>query len=148
MKDQDTDPRLYPARPLIAVSIALFRDDLVLLIKRAKPPFENMFSFPGGLVETGELLQDAARRELWEELEMKAGELTFNRHLEMVERDAAGRVKRHFVVASFAGRWASGDGRMSDEVSEILWTRTPDLSGLLLTPGLVGVIASARRLSI
>jgi len=147
LKAQD-DPRLYPGVPLLAVSIALFRGDAVLLIKRAKPPLEGMFSLPGGLVEAGELLHDALRRELWEEVEMKAGELTFNRHLEMVERDTEGRVKRHFVVATFAGRWVSGDGRMNNEVSEMLWTGQSGLSGLALTPGLAGVLASARQLPI
>jgi ADP-ribose pyrophosphatase YjhB (NUDIX family) len=144
----DPDPRLYPALPLLAVSVALFRDDMVLLIKRAKPPLANYFSLPGGLVEKGELLEDAARRELWEEVEMRAGVLRFNRHAEMIERDAAGGIKRHFVVASFVGSWESGAGRLSDEVSEIVWATQARLKELVLTPGLVKVIAAARRISL
>jgi 8-oxo-dGTP diphosphatase len=142
------DARLYPACPLLAVSIALFRDGEVLLIKRAKPPLENLFTLPGGLVECGELLEEAARRELWEEVEMKAGPLTFNRHVEMIERDAQSHVRRHYLIASFTGAWASGEGRMNEEVSEILWTTVEALGNLPLTPNLAYVIESAKALPV
>jgi ADP-ribose pyrophosphatase YjhB (NUDIX family) len=146
LTQKESDPRLYPAFPLIGVSIALFKADTVLLVKRAKPPLENYFSLPGGLVERGELLEDAARRELWEEVEMKAGPLTFNRHAEMIDRDAEGGIRRHFVVASFAGLWEAGAGCMNDEVKDIVWATQARLKELVLTPGLVKVIAGARQI--
>jgi 8-oxo-dGTP diphosphatase len=148
LTSNSADARLYPAVPLLAVSVALFRDGEVLLIKRAKKPFENLFTLPGGLVECGELLEDAARRELWEEVEMKAGPLTFNRHVEMIERDADSNVRRHYVIASFAGAWVSGEGRMNEEVAEILWTAAQALGNLPLTPNLAYVIESAKALPI
>jgi ADP-ribose pyrophosphatase YjhB (NUDIX family) len=131
---------------LLGVSIALFRENKVLLIKRAKPPFEHHYSLPGGLVEAGEILEDAARRELKEEVGMDAGPLFFNQHAEMIERDADGAIKRHYVVASFTGLWVAGDGRMNEEVSEILWTEPLALTALPLTPGLTGVIEAAQRI--
>jgi len=140
------DARLYPPFPLLAVSIALFRNDELLLIKRAKPPLEGLFSLPGGLVEGGELLEEAARRELWEEVEMEAGPLIFNQHAEMIERDLGGSVKRHFVIANFTGAWASGAGRMNDEVSEILWTTADQAGNLPLTPNLAEMITKAKAL--
>lgn len=146
MTQTKEDGRRYPAFPLLAVSIALFRDDEVLLVKRARPPLENLFSLPGGLVECGELLEEAARRELWEEVEMKAGPLTFNRHVEMIEHDTEARVKRHFVIASFVGAWASGSGRMNEEIGEILWTPAEAIGNLPLTPRLAYVIESAKAL--
>jgi 8-oxo-dGTP diphosphatase len=39
----------------------------VLLIQRQNPPFAGRWAIPGGFVEPHEPLQDAARRELWEE---------------------------------------------------------------------------------
>jgi 8-oxo-dGTP diphosphatase len=140
------DGRLYPAYPLLAVSIALFRDDEVLLIKRAKPPLEGLFSLPGGLVECGERLEEAARRELWEEVQMKAGPLNFNQHVEIVEHDSEMRVKRHFVIANFTGTWVSGEGHMNEEVGEILWSAIEALRNLPLTPNLAYVIARAQAL--
>jgi len=50
-----------------AVSVALVRGDRVLLVKRALPPSQGLYAFPGGKVEAGETLEQAARRELMEE---------------------------------------------------------------------------------
>ncbi len=146
MTQPGQDARLYPALPLLGVSIALFRSGEVLLIKRAKPPYENLFSLPGGLVERGERLEEAARRELWEEVEMRAGALRFNQHVEMIERDQDGAVRRHFVIATFTGLWSSGEGSLNDEVSEIVWTPPQRITTLSLTPGLAGVIQTAQSL--
>lgn len=39
----------------------------VLLIKRGRPPFKDMYALPGGFVNSDESVDDAARRELQEE---------------------------------------------------------------------------------
>jgi 8-oxo-dGTP diphosphatase len=58
-------------RPLLTVDVivAVLRGDRhkVLLIKRNRLPFEGCWALPGGFVEPNELLETAARRELWEE---------------------------------------------------------------------------------
>jgi len=58
-------------RPALTVDIVLFyhhEDSLeVLLIKRAREPFEGHWAFPGGFVDKDESLEDAAARELLEE---------------------------------------------------------------------------------
>ena len=59
--------RLYPARPIIAASIAVFREGKVLLAARKETAANPIYSLPGGLVETGETLREAALRELREE---------------------------------------------------------------------------------
>lgn len=60
----------YP-RPALTVDIVLFHctqeDVEVLLIKRARQPFEGQWAFPGGFVDEDESLEDAASRELLEE---------------------------------------------------------------------------------
>ncbi len=147
MSDSLTDPRLYPAFPLVGVSIALFRHNQVLLIKRAKPPYQDYYSLPGGLVEAGELLEEAARRELWEEVAMKAGPLHFNRHLELIERDEDQRIKRHYLVASFAAAWSEGEGQANEEVGEKIWRPVHQATfDLPLTPGLAAVLTAAQSI--
>jgi len=146
MTVQPADLRLYPAFPLIGVSVSLFRDGKVLLIKRAKSPFLDHYSLPGGLVEIGESLEEAVRRELMEETALACGALTFNRHIEISERDPEGRVKRHYIVASFAGLWSEGQGQTTDEVSELLWTEPGSHIGALpTTPFLADVVENACR---
>ena len=82
-------PRLYPAAPILAVSLAVFRAGKVLLATRTRAPFAGAFSLPGGGVEAGETLIEAALRELREEVAVEARVIAFNRHVESIERDEA-----------------------------------------------------------
>ncbi len=140
-------PRLYPAYPFLAVSIAVFRAGKVLLATRTRPPFAGAFSLPGGLVETGESLAEAALRELDEEVAVKARIIGFNRHVESIERDAEGRIRRHFVIASFVGEWIAGDGAPGPEAGEILWAEPTQLAALPCTPHTADVVADAAVLA-
>ena len=114
-------PRDYPAAPILSVSLAVFRAGRVLLATRTRPPFVGQFSLPGGGVEAGETLIDAALRELREEVAVEARVIAFNRHVESIERDAAGAIRRHFVIASFAAEWIAGEGTPGPEAGEIIW---------------------------
>jgi ADP-ribose pyrophosphatase YjhB (NUDIX family) len=59
-------------REMPAVSVAVVRGDRVLLVKRARPPSQGLYAFPGGKVEDDETLEQAARRELFEETGLEA----------------------------------------------------------------------------
>lgn len=137
------DDRLYPARPILAASVAVLRDGRVLLARRAKPPGAGRFSLPGGLVEPGETLAEAALRELVEETGVTARIVDFNRHVEVIERDDAGAVRRHFVVASFVGLWLSGEGVVGPEASEIVWAAPDEVAALPVTDQLAAVLEGA-----
>ncbi len=139
-------PRHYPAYPMVAVSIAVFRSGKVLLATRTRPPFAGAFSLPGGLVEAGETMTEAALRELAEEVSVTARILAFNRHIESIECDAGGRIKRHFVIASFVGEWIAGDGATGPEAGEIIWTAPRQLSKLYCTPHTAEVVAGAAAI--
>ncbi len=138
--------RLYPAFPFLAVSIAVFRAGRVLLATRTRPPFTGAFSLPGGLVEAGETLMEAALRELREEVEVEARIVAFNRHVESIERDETGKIKRHFVIASFVGEWIAGEGTPGPEAGKIVWAEPSGLSKLDCTPQTADVVASAATI--
>jgi hypothetical protein len=55
-----TSDRFYPSRPVLAASVAVLREGRILLAARGKPPSEGLFSLPGGMVEVGEALAEAA----------------------------------------------------------------------------------------
>jgi 8-oxo-dGTP diphosphatase len=139
-------PREYPAAPILAVSLAVFRAGKVLLATRTRAPFTGAFSLPGGVVETGETLTDAALRELREEVAVEARIIGFNRHVESIELDGAGAIRRHFVIASFVGEWIAGEGTPGPEAGEILWTEPAGLNLLHCTPQTADVVASAAAI--
>lgn len=132
--------------PLIGVSIAVFRGPRVLLASRTKPPFKGAFSLPGGLVEWGESLFEAALRELDEEVQVKAKIIGFNRHVEMIEMGEGGKIKTHYIVASFTGEWISGDGTPGPEAAEILWADPFAVGSLVCTPDLGSIVQAAARM--
>ncbi|WP_374547868.1 NUDIX hydrolase [Rhodoblastus sp.] len=138
--------RLYPAQPALAVSVAVFREGKVLLASRAEEPYRRLFTLPGGLVEVGETVEAAALRELREETGVLARLVGFNRMVEHIARDDAGRVERHYVILSFAARWIAGEGEPSPEAAEILWRAPGDYEGLSLTPMLSHIVADAMRI--
>lgn len=146
MTQSDPDNRDYPARPILCASAAVFRDGRVLLGARRNPPYDAMFSLPGGLVETGESLEAAALRELAEETGVVAQIVAFNGWREVIGRDEAGRVKRHYVIASFAAQWISGEGEAGEELGRLIWADEAQARDLPLTEGLPALLASARAL--
>jgi 8-oxo-dGTP diphosphatase len=139
------DDRLYPARPILAVSVAVFREGRVLVGRRARPPMAGRFSLPGGVVELGETLIEAAKRERLEEVGVEAEIVAFNRHVEPILREG-GRVRTHFVIASFVGRWRRGEARVSKETDAVAWIEPEACASLLTTPELGEILECARRI--
>ena len=138
-----SDPRLDPARPLLAASLAVFRGDRVLLAQRVAAPLAGRYSLPGGLVEPGESLADAALREVHEEVGVEARIVGFNRHVEVIERDAAGLVRRHYVIASFVGLWVAGEASPGPEAAAVVWARRDEVAGLPVTEHLLPLLDAA-----
>ena len=69
--------REFPELPLVGVGSIIIEDDRVLLVKRAHPPIQGQWSIPGGVLEVGEMVREAAVREAREEtgLIVEPGEL-------------------------------------------------------------------------
>ena len=128
--------------------MAVFRDDRVLLARRAMPPLIGRFSLPGGVVEAGEHLAEAALRELQEEVGIVARITAFNRHVEIIERDAADTVRRHYVIASFVGDWLSGEGTVGAEADAVVWATLREAAALPITDHLLPVLESAWAMSL
>lgn len=138
--------RLYPARPVLAASVAVFRDGRVLLAQRGRAPLVGLWSLPGGGVELGETLEDAALRELREEVGVEAEIIGFNRHVEAIERDGEGRVRAHFVIASFVARWVAGEPRTGDEAAAVAWVDPLAPGERAMTRSLPQVLRGARAI--
>jgi 8-oxo-dGTP diphosphatase len=138
-----SDPRAYPDRPILAASAAIIRDGLVFIARRARGPALGVWTMPGGMVEAGETLSAALIREILEETSMTIEPVTLAGHREVVVRDEAGRVSRHFVILCFASRWVKGETVLNDELDEFRWVRPTELGDLKTTEGLDEIVAAA-----
>ena len=140
------DERTYPQRPFLAVSAAIFRNGKVLVVRRARKPALNLYTLPGGAVEAGETLVEAAIREVREETSLSIEPVALAGHREVIARDDEGKVERHFVILSFASRWLAGEPVLSDELDDSRWVDPSELGNYRATDGLAEIVTTAATL--
>lgn len=128
--------------PLLCVSVACWRGDEVLLAKRGKAPSLGLWSLPGGHVELGERLADAALRELAEETAVVAEIEGLSTTLDIIRQDDRGAVAKHYVIAVFRARWLSGEAVAGDDAAAVQWRRIDALSDLEMTTGTADLLAT------
>src|SRR5579862_4194484 len=101
--------REYPECPLVGVGAVIAEKDRVVLVKRGHAPLLGEWSIPGGMLEVGETLRQAAVREVLEEtgLRVEVGELlgVFDR----IVRDDNERTLYHYVLIDFLCRRIVGE---------------------------------------
>ena len=133
---------LQPSHPQLAVSAVIFREQRILLVRRARSPGKGFYSLPGGRVEFGETLYAALHREVDEETALRIEIVDLAGWREVVPGTTGGG---HYLIMSFAARWTAGEVVLNDELDDFRWLAPDGLSDLKLTDGLQEVIQSARR---
>jgi 8-oxo-dGTP diphosphatase len=133
---------VQPRHPQLAVSGAIFRDDKVLLVRRARSPAKGFYSLPGGRVEFGESLHAALHREVDEETGLRIEIVGLAGWREVLPTTGGG----HYLIMSFAARWAAREVVLNDEHDDFRWLSPDGLGDLKLTGGLKDVVQAARRL--
>src|SRR5688500_1202795 len=119
--------REYPAHPVVGVGAVVVRDGRALIVRRAHEPRKGEWSLPGGLLDLGESLADAAHREVREEtgLDVEIGPIieTFDR----VHRDAEGRIRYHFVIVDFVCWSQTGAPIAASDADAVAWVAVDQL---------------------
>jgi len=125
--------RDYPQAPIVAVGAIILADDRIVLVQRDKEPSRGLWTFPGGAVELGEPIRDAAGREALEEtgLEIEVGEVATV--IDAVVRDPDRAVHYHYVIVDFYARPVGGALSPSSDVSDVRWATLADVETLPMT---------------
>lgn len=85
-------------RPITATISAVVQAGTVLLVRRANPPDAGRWGFPGGKIETGETIRQAAVRELYEETGLQATAGRIFTAVDVFDRDQDNKLRQHFVL--------------------------------------------------
>jgi ADP-ribose pyrophosphatase YjhB (NUDIX family) len=141
-----TDNRRYPARPLLGVGAVVLKDGHVLLIERGQEPLKGWWTLPGGLVEVGERLECAIRREVLEETGLEVRPVDTAAIFERIMPDVEGNTEYHYVIVDYLCELAGGTLQPASDVSDAQWVPLDRLEHVHMAPGTPPVIERAVRM--
>jgi 8-oxo-dGTP diphosphatase len=142
MMDQITIGGAYPDLPRVAVGAVVFKDNKVLLVKRAKHPARGLWAIPGGKVELGETLQQAAQREILEETGITILSKNPIYTFDVIEKDENNQIRFHYVIVDLVADYISGQPIPGDDAEEVRWVSSLELKNLDVNPGTLKVLDS------
>ena len=130
---------------MLGVGALIINDKRILLVERGKPPLVGYWSLPGGLVETGERLEDALAREVVEETGLRVTADSIATVFERIMPDASGACEYHYVLIDFFCTVTGGELRPGDDSKRAEWFEIDGLNDVLLTDGTRAVIQTACK---
>lgn len=136
--------RSYPDRPFLGVSCAVWHRDKVLLVQRGRPPRENAWAFPGGLVEIGECCREAVCREIQEETGLVIADPLFVELKDIIEADPEGAIRHHFVLAVYAAIVDTDEVVAADDAKAAMWIQPDEISDHDVLPGIADSVRRSR----
>lgn len=139
--------REYPDYPRVGVGAVVLHGSRVLLVRRGGQPATGKWSLPGGLVELGETTADAVRREIREECGIDIRVVDLAGVLDRVTRDAAGRVRYHYVLVDYLAYPESEAVVAGTDAAECRWVEIERVGELDVTDGLMDMIRRAQALA-
>lgn len=115
--------RLYPKYAIAAVGCVLVKNNSILLIKRGYAPRPGVWAVPGGAIEAGETIDEAAKRELEEETGIVAEPLGIIGVFNAITRDELGKVQYHYVIIDvlFDSNTIKGNLRAGGDAIDVAW---------------------------
>lgn len=120
-----------------AVSVAVMRNATILLVRRGRAPSKGLYAFPGGRVEADETLEQAARRELFEETGVEVSALAPLRDILIDSRNDGGSLYRLTV---FGARHLKGEPVAADDADEAAFFSLAEIEKLPLTDSTLEIV--------
>jgi ADP-ribose pyrophosphatase YjhB (NUDIX family) len=119
----------------------------VLLVRRGRAPGAGRWSLPGGVVELGEPLEAAVQREVAEECGLAIRVHGLVGVVDRIVRDAAGRVRYHYILLDYLASPAGGHPRPGSDALAVRWCDPGELGGLELTEGVETMLHRALAMN-
>ena len=139
--------REYAGHPMVGGGGIVLNDGTVLLGKRGKQPGYGKWSIPGGMVELGETLSEAIKREVLEECGIEIELADVVAVLERVIRREDEKVRYHYVLVDFLGYWKGGDLQPASDILEARWADPAEMETLEMTERTQQVVYEVMGLS-
>ncbi|CAI2935548.1 NUDIX hydrolase [Aminobacter niigataensis] len=128
---------MIDAKIVPAVSVAVLRDRSIMLVRRGRAPSKGLYAFPGGRVESGETLEDAARRELMEETGIEVGTLVPLREILIDSRAEGASV---YLLTVFGARHVRSEPVAADDADEAAFFSLAEIERLPLTDSTLEIV--------
>ena len=133
--------------PRMAVSCVVRRRERYLLVRRGSNGANaGDYAFPGGKVEIGERLIDAALRELREETGLTGRNARFYKLYDLINTDTHGKTSSHYVLAVHQAEVDDGDVAVAgDDAVALGWFAMPEIRHLQVPPSVLECLDHLER---
>jgi ADP-ribose pyrophosphatase YjhB (NUDIX family) len=128
---------------VLGVGALVVENGRILLVERGREPLKGYWSLPGGVVEAGERLEYATRREVLEETGLEVEIVCLVEVFERIMPDCDDRPEYHYVLMDYLCRVTGGTLCAADDASGARWFAPEEMEGLKITEGTPAVIAKA-----
>ncbi|MCA1554931.1 MAG: NUDIX hydrolase [Chloroflexi bacterium] len=144
-------PREYPEFPIPSVGVLVVHDGRALLVQRGNEPSRGRWTIPGGVVEVGETIHEAGKRELREECGIEVEIVRPLQLFEVITRDPstgsgqAGRVRFHYIIHDMLGTYVGGELMHAADAMDARWFSIDDLSAFDVLPDVAALVREVLR---
>jgi ADP-ribose pyrophosphatase YjhB (NUDIX family) len=128
--------REYPEKPIVGIGVLIQKNSHYLLIRRASNPDRGLWTVPGGLIEVGERVADAAIREVLEETGLVVKLKERIGVIDKIEYDERSEILYHFIILIYSANHVSGNLRPMDDALDVVWVTKEELDAYDLTKSL------------
>jgi len=131
--------------PVIGVGAVVWKEDRVLMIRRANEPGAGHWSIPGGRLEFGETTEQAMVREIMEETAVSCEAIALIGVYDAFVQDDTGQISDHFCLINYAATWISGAPVAGDDALEARFMDMNEINELDLWGDVRSVIRDSEK---
>lgn len=129
--------------PVPAVLAVALREGAALLVQRANPPDAGRWGFPGGRIEPGETMAEAALRELREETGLGGQAGPVLGAVDVLDRAPDGTTRFHFVLIALRIDGVTGEPVAADDALAAAWVPLDAIPTLETSAGVADLARQA-----